>query len=335
MTIWTQYRKTSLSALAVMAALGLGGGSAFGHDVTEPADTAAAVAAAKWSDTVTISFDEAAATFRYQSNGIPDHGFAEKYLIPNDVGSMPFSDNTVDEFTVVNSADYFTETSVDATITTQPHYSDQVTDTSLGRIGVTISGAQLFNDYEDFDRQIAALDDNVTHDHVSFVDACNGHTLVDGTNYHYHGIPLCISQTLDQAGEHSSMLGVLEDGFPAYSNQGAAGAIMTDGDLDECSGHYGETPEFPDGIYHYHLTADEAPYSVDCYHGEVAVADAMAAPDNGGGGGPDLAAAAQTLGVDETALRDALGMPPDFASAAETLGISVDDLMTALPGPQQ
>lgn len=327
--------KGAVSILAM--ALGFGAVAATGQDIA-PIDTSAAVAGANWSENVTITFDEAANTFRYQSNGIPEHGFAEQYLIPNDVGSMPFSDNTADEFTVVNSADYFTEASVDATITTLPLYSDTPTETSLGRIGVTISGAQLFNDYEDFNREIVALDDNAIHDHVPFVDECNGHTLVNGTNYHYHGIPLCIAEAVDQSGNHSYMIGVLEDGFPVYSNQGASGAIMINDDLDECSGHVGETPEFPDGIYHYHLTADEAPYSIDCYHGEIDVADASAGPGNGapdGNGGPDLASAAQALGLSETELRDALGMPPNFEQAAQTLGVSVDALRAALPAPQQ
>lgn len=31
----------------------------------------------------------------------------------------------------------------------------------------------------------------------------------------------------------------------------------------------GNTPEFADGMYHYHLTEDRSAYTVDCYHGEV------------------------------------------------------------------
>jgi hypothetical protein len=42
-----------------------------------------AVAAANWSDNVSITVDKKENTFRFQSNGIPSHGFAEKYLIPN------------------------------------------------------------------------------------------------------------------------------------------------------------------------------------------------------------------------------------------------------------
>ena len=122
------------------------------------------------------------------------------------------------------------------------------------------------------------------------------------------------------------MIGVLQDGFPAYANQGEDGAIMTNEDLDECGGHFGPTPEFPDGIYHYHLTADEAPYSIDCYHGEIEIAERR--------GRPDFGAAAEQLGITEEALRDALGDgPPNFDAAAETLGISVETLRSVIPAP--
>lgn len=44
------------------------------------------------------------------------------------------------------------------------------------------------------------------------------------------------------------------------------------GDLDECNGRIGVTPEFPDGIYHYYAT-DTYPYFQRCVKGEVTVTD--------------------------------------------------------------
>jgi hypothetical protein len=44
--------------------------------------------------------------------------------------------------------------------------------------------------------------------------------------------------------------------------------IEGSGDLDECNGRYGVTPEFPDGIYHYFAT-DSYPYFQRCVKGEV------------------------------------------------------------------
>ena len=38
------------------------------------------------------------------------------------------------------------------------------------------------------------------------------------------------------------------------------------GDLDECNGRFGVTPEFPEGSYHYTLT-DDYPYIPRCVRG--------------------------------------------------------------------
>ncbi|MBU2936458.1 MULTISPECIES: YHYH protein [Pacificibacter] len=328
----TKTTANSLSVITLSATLGAAFLLPANAQDTPRIDTSAAVASADWADNVSITVDDAADTFTFQSDGIPDHGFADKYLIPSDPTDQPFADKPAEFFDMVNSADYFVESPIDTTITTLPTYSEEVTDTSLGRIGVALSGAQIFNDYEDFERTVTAQDDQVIHDHVAFLDECNGHTLVDGSDYHYHGIPVCLTVRLDIEGEHSYMLGVLEDGFPVYANQDLNGAEIGSDELDECSGHVGATPEFPDGIYHYHLTADEAPYMIDCYHGEIEQASMTM-----GGGGPDLTGAATALGISTDTLRNALGAggSPDFDAAAEALGISVDALMAVMPAPPQ
>ena len=47
------------------------------------------------------------------------------------------------------------------------------------------------------------------------------------------------------------------------------------GHLDACNGHFGLTPDFPQGIYHYHTTMQNGngdmgfPYFLICYHGEA------------------------------------------------------------------
>jgi hypothetical protein len=306
--------------------------SVVAQDTVTIFDTRDAVATANWADNVTITIDETAGTFNYSSDGIPSHGFADAYLIPIDPSNQPFAGQPVENFDIVPGAD-LGRSPIDTDITTLPVYVDTTTDTGLGRIGVAISGANIFNDYENAERSVVAMDDNVIHDHAAFLDECNGHPLADGSTYHYHGIPVCITVNLDVEGEHSYMLGVLEDGFPVYANQDLNGDIIGDDALDECSGHFGPTPEFPEGIYHYHLTADDAPYMIDCYHGKFEVA----ANTGPGGGSPDFTAAAAALGISVDTLRDALGGggPPDFDAAAETLGISRDDLMAVMPAPPQ
>jgi hypothetical protein len=251
-------------------------------------DTTAGIKAAKWGSNVTIEKSEK--TFRYKSDGFPNHELSTKFLIPKDISSQPFKDNALTDFNVVLTSEYLTKNPIDVTLTLNPSYASQMQQTGLGQIGFIISGARLFNDYENMERSVVALDDNISfkfdsigHDHAAFVDDCNGHPLQDGSNYHYHGIPKCIVSKIDVVGEHSRVIGVLRDGFLVYGNKGDKGVPVTNADLDECSGHVGPTPEFANGIYHYHLTDDKAPYSIDCYKGTV---DASTGGQGPGGGGP-------------------------------------------------
>ena len=102
---------------------------------------------------------------------------------------------------------------------------------------------------------------------------------------------------------HSKIIGFAKDGFPIYGTYGYAADNVTIkeitssyrlktgatgangiadqeyvaglGDLDECNGRFGKTPEFPDGIYHYYSTRVNGagsygfPYFPLCYKGVV------------------------------------------------------------------
>ncbi|MDP6869445.1 MAG: YHYH protein [Candidatus Poseidoniaceae archaeon] len=103
-------------------------------------------------------------------------------------------------------------------------------------------------------------------------------------------------------GNHSKVIGVAFDGYPIYGfwgyddqmnvvemkssyelKEGETGYNGIDdykyteglGHLDVCNGHFGPTPDFPQGIYHYHSTMQNGdgdmgfPYFLICYHGEV------------------------------------------------------------------
>jgi hypothetical protein len=62
------------------------------------------------------------------------------------------------------------------------------------------------------------------------------------------------------------VVGIAFDGFPIYGPQDEGGEPPTD--LDDCQGHVGPTPEQPEGIYHYHLSAED-PFSLPCLMGVV------------------------------------------------------------------
>ena len=59
--------------------------------------------------------------------------------------------------------------------------------------------------------------------------------------------------------------------------------ISDSGDLDECNGLFGVTPEFPGGIYHYYLT-DQFPYGQRCIKGTSLSGMGGMGPEMGGMG---------------------------------------------------
>jgi hypothetical protein len=122
-------------------------------------------------------------------------------------------------------------------------------------------------------------------------------------------------------GSHSAVIGVSMDGYPIYGlwgydaqmnvvemkssyklKEGETGYNGIDdyvyepglGHLDVCNGHFGPTPEFPDGIYHYHSTMLNGegdmgfPYFLLCYHGETFLDE--------GNGGVDCSGFGETWG---------------------------------------
>ena len=131
-------------------------------------------------------------------------------------------------------------------------------------------------------------------------------------------------------GSHSAVIGVAMDGYPIYGlwgyddqmnvvemrssyqlKEGETGYNGIDdyvyvqglGHLDVCNGHFGPTPEFPDGIYHYHSTMMNGegdmgfPYFLLCYHGETLL-------DEGEGDGTDCSGYGVTWGP-------GIGPPPE------------------------
>lgn len=123
------------------------------------------------------------------------------------------------------------------------------------------------------------------------LDANNAH-LGDREAYHYHGLPVGLLSQLGRPTD-MRLIGWAADGFPIYDEYGyrdpndpksglkvlnpsywvRAGArnsgpggtfdgtfiedwhyVKGRGDLDECNGRRGVTPEFPDGTYYYVIT---------------------------------------------------------------------------------
>ena len=134
----------------------------------------------------------------------------------------------------------------------------------------------------------------------------NAHVQPTGA-YHYHALPVGLVARLGGDGKKMLLVGWAADGFPLYTSYGHSdakdansplkkmhasyrlksgvrpggpggkydGRFTQDfeyapgtGDLDECNGRFGVTPEFPQGIYHYYIT-DEFPFVARLFRGTL------------------------------------------------------------------
>tara|TARA_R110002073_G_scaffold336577_1_gene536008 strand:- start:98390 stop:99133 length:744 start_codon:yes stop_codon:yes gene_type:complete len=109
------------------------------------------------------------------------------------------------------------------------------TDTSLGTIGIAVSGAALYNDQEGngaLDEAAASLDYTGAH--------------IGPSDYHYHTEPVAFSDDDD------ALVGVLRDGFFVYGRKcNSTGTYPTD--LDASMGHTSITQHTTEPEYHYHV----------------------------------------------------------------------------------
>lgn len=177
-----------------------------------------------------------------KTNGLPDHKSpyykgtqweSEKYEAYNGTGTFHQNPNSI--------------TSQNLTFRIPLHPAEAATKSATpgGPIGVSINGIPFFNQY-------AAMGAPLTNEIQSF-DQYGGHPQQQG-QYHYHVEPVYLTGTKGSA----ALLGFLLDGFPVYGPV-ENGSTINNSDLDAYHGHTTATPEYPSGIYHYHITSAD-PY---------------------------------------------------------------------------
>ena len=203
-----------------------------------------------------------------------------------------------------------------------------------GPVAFTVTGVAIYGPEEGPGGDAVALEYGYFVEDRQPVDlgVCGGHAGPVG-EYHYHYDSNCMHWHEDgkSIGEYdvselassviSKVIAFAFDGFPIYSTyeedlsgvpveitssyrlksgeNGYGGIDDYDyvenlGDLDECNGHFGATPEAPDGIYHYHSTLTNGegnlgfPYFPLCYIGNVNEENYQPTVVGGGGlrGGP-------------------------------------------------
>lgn len=209
---------------------------------------------------------------------------------------------------------------------------------TVAKVGLSLNGVPVFADAP------SVLDRN----HMPALDVCAGH-MDPGGWYHYHGAATDLDTVYEAADVQASCAAAIKDakaqfGY-AFDGYAILGSLEDDGavprGLDDCGGHmYGDT-------YHYHAQA-EFPNLPTCLVGLQAeenfvttAAQGIGAAGVGGGEGgrPDFAAIADSLGIGERALAEAMqaagGPQADLAQVAATLGVDETELRNALPGPDQ
>ena len=199
----------------------------------------------------------------------------------------------------------------------------EFTEGAHSTLGVTLNGSVLSGSAD-----MAAILASYT---IAAFDDCGGH-INPALGYHVHGTAGCSDVGEVHNGE-TAPFAIAIDGHTIHAPYDADADV----ELDECNGHTSE-----DYGYHYHANSLEENATLTCLTGlTVEGQGGEGGPPAGGEGGPpagdraggtpDFAAAAETLGVTEQELMDALGgPPPDLEAAAEALGVPLQELEAAL-----
>lgn len=192
---------------------------------------------ARFGNGVTVTRD--ADVVIIQSNGMPDHG--SPYYSESSSLYESYS-GTNPRFNL--NPNRIREQRYTFRVPANPVEATNKSATPLGAIGVAVNGVAIYNQYAGPNRPL-------TNEIDSF-DQYNGHPQQSGA-YHYHIEPLYLTLA-----SRESLIGVLLDGFPVYGPE-ENGRVITNDDLDAYHGHIGATADYPEGIYHYHVTAED-PY---------------------------------------------------------------------------
>lgn len=202
-------------------------------DISEPVSTPLSAFDEFNPDAVTISFDGDEITI--ESNGLPNH-------------TSPYWDESEDLHIDQEFGDHLTPGRINSgsfvlTVSSAPELASSTSATGLGPIGISVTGAPIFNDQE---RENLPLDLETT----TGFDYAGGHVGPGGYHYHIESADLPQNTTLSH--DDDKLIGIMADGFLLYGRREMDGSYPTD--LDESGGQFGVTPH-SDGVevYHYHV----------------------------------------------------------------------------------
>lgn len=163
-----------------------------------------------------------------ETNGLPNHTTVywgpgeDLYIEEPDVALTP---STIPGF----------DGSATLRVTANPELASSSTATQLGAIGISVSGAAIFNDQEG---------GGALSDAIASLDYTGGH--IGPGVYHYHLEPKAFSEDDDK------LVGILADGFFIYGRKCNATEDYPTG-LDASGGHVSITQHSTEAEYHYHI----------------------------------------------------------------------------------
>ncbi|KAA9347188.1 YHYH protein [Larkinella humicola] len=187
-----------------------------------------------------------------KTTGTPDHKsiyYATTNSLYETFSGKTFGDNTFSKNPNSIATQNFT-----FKIPLNPKVASTHSATNLGAIGVSLNGVPFFNQY-------AGPNQPLSGEIVSF-DQWWGHP-APTSEYHYHVEPKYLTTV---KATKSSLLGFLLDGFPVYGPE-ENGALVVSSSLDAYHGHAHATADYPNGIYHYHITASDPYINGSGYYG--------------------------------------------------------------------
>ncbi len=246
--------------------------------------------------TTEVSFTDDGSTISISSNGIPRHATG---TFPNDGNPNTIAEVSVDQ--TIPAAPVKT-----ATATEMAEFGVTVDGVILERdTAESYENAGQWN-YEALTPAIADGTIHPLVSDWLGVDCNNAHVQPNGRYHYHGMMEALLDMLGENAGVEDMVLGgYAADGFPFYLRYGYADAassssgltriraswalksgtrssgpggsydgefrqdweyVAGSGDLDECNGRFGPTPEYPEGIYHYYIT-DDYPYVPRCVFG--------------------------------------------------------------------
>ncbi len=217
-------------------------------DTTSPSNYDITDILSKYDNIDAVSYSVSGNTVTFTTSNLPNH--TSPY--------WPTSNSLYEAYTGTNpdwqqNPGSIGEQNITFTISLNPEEAALKSATPLGPIGIARNGVVFFNQYAGPNNQPLA-------DEINTFDQWLGHPA--NTQYHYHVEPTYLTT------EHGSdaFLGLLSDGFPVYGSL-ENGAIITNADLDDYHGHISATEDFPEGIYHYHITVEDPYLNGSAYYG--------------------------------------------------------------------